>query len=64
MFAESKITEIYCLSDDFCKEFMLQQKKYMIEDKKNRHRSLSNFIANSLSAIAAYCFFEEKPPLM
>ena len=27
------------------------------------HRSFSNFIANSLSAIAAYCFFEKKLPL-
>lgn len=30
----------------------------------SRHRSFNNFIANSLSAIAAYCFFEKKPPLM
>ena len=34
MFPESKVTEIYCMADDFCKEFVLQQKKYMIEDKK------------------------------
>ena len=36
MFPESKITEIYCMADDFCKEFALQQEKYMIEDKKTR----------------------------
>ena len=34
MFSESKVTEIYCMADDFCKEFVLQQEKYMIEDKK------------------------------
>ena len=34
MFPESKVTEIYCMADDFCKEFALQQEKYMIEDKK------------------------------
>ena len=28
MFTESKITEIYCMADDFCKEFALQQEKY------------------------------------
>ncbi len=28
-----------------------------------RHRSFNNFIANSLSAIAAYCFFEKKPAI-
>ena len=27
MFTESKITEIYCMADDFCKEFSFQQGK-------------------------------------
>ena len=39
MFSESKVTEIYCMTDDFCKEFTLQQEKYMIEDKKAMHRN-------------------------
>ena len=29
----------------------------------SRHRSFNNFIANALSAIAAYCFFEKKPSI-
>ena len=29
MFPESKVTEIYCMADDFCKEFVLQQEKYI-----------------------------------
>ena len=33
MFPESKVTEIYCMADDFCKVFTLQQEKYMFEDK-------------------------------
>ncbi len=41
MFSEAKVTEIYCLADDFCKEFALQQKKYMLEDK-NRTSSRTN----------------------
>ena len=115
MFSEFKVTEIYCMADDFCKEFTWQQGKYMVEDKMtryrdnpnrlsdveimvifilshssgsrcfkhyhkeyvckylklkqgkflkdiaqiehSRHRPFSNFIANSLSAIVAYCFF-------
>ena len=28
-----------------------------------RHRSFSSFMANSLSAIAAYCFLERKPDI-
>jgi hypothetical protein len=27
MLPESKVTEIYCMADDFCKEFALRQKK-------------------------------------
>lgn len=29
MFSESKVTEIYCIADDFFKEFALQQEKYI-----------------------------------
>ena len=42
MFSESKVTEIYCLADDFCKEFAVQQEKYMIEDKSRPHRNKPN----------------------
>ena len=42
MFQESKVTEIYCMADDFCKEFALQQEKYMIEAKKARYRNKPN----------------------
>ena len=47
MFPESKITEIYCMADDFCKEFALQQEKYMIEDKKTRHRNKPNRMSDA-----------------
>jgi hypothetical protein len=42
MFSESKVTEIYCMADDFCKEFALQQEKYMVEDKTINHRNKPN----------------------
>lgn len=29
MFSESKVTELFCVADDFCKDFSLQEKKYM-----------------------------------
>ena len=47
MFPESKITEIHCMTDDFCKEFVLQQEKYMIEDKKTRHRNKPNCMSDA-----------------
>ena len=47
MFPESKVTEIYCMADDFCKEFALQQEKYMIEDKKTRHRNKPNRMSDA-----------------
>ncbi|NBH90480.1 IS982 family transposase, partial [Parabacteroides distasonis] len=42
MFSEAKVTKIYCLADDFCKELALQQKKYMLEDKNRKHRNKPN----------------------
>ena len=47
MFTESKITEIYCMADDFCKEFALQQEKYMIEDKNTKHRNKPNRMSDA-----------------
>lgn len=42
MFSKAKVTEIYCMADDFCKEFAVQQKKYMVEDKTYKHRNKPN----------------------
>ena len=47
MFPESKVTEIYCMADDFCKEFTFQQEKYMIKDKKTNHRNNPNHISDA-----------------
>ena len=37
--------------------------KNIAQIEHSRHRSFNNFIVNSLSAIAAYCFFEKKPAI-
>ncbi len=46
MFSEVKVTEIYCMANDFCKKFTLQQKKYMVEDKaytpRNKPRRMND----------------------
>ena len=47
MFPESKVTEIYCMADDFCKEFTFQQEKYMIDDKKTKHRNKPNRMSDA-----------------
>lgn len=36
MFTVSKVTEIYCMADDLCKEFALQQ------DNSRAHFSMKN----------------------
>ena len=46
-FSASKVTEIYCMADDFCKEFTLQQAKYMLEDKKTKHRNKPNRMSDA-----------------
>lgn len=37
MFLESKVTGIYYVANNFCKEFTLQQEKYVIEDKAREY---------------------------
>lgn len=43
MLSESKITEIYCIVDKFCKYFALQQEKCMVEDK-NKNISIKKVL--------------------
>ena len=40
MFSEAKVTEIYCLVDDFCKEFAKYQENHMFSSsqKSGKHR--------------------------
>lgn len=45
MITESKITEIFCLADDFCKYFSSEMKKHQLNDGKvhrNKHGRLSD----------------------
>lgn len=43
IFSEVKVTEIYCLSDDFCKEFARHQENYMLKDSK-KEKNHNNII--------------------
>ena len=47
MFPEAKVTEIYCMADDFCKEFAKTQEKYMVEDKNHQHRNKPNRMSDA-----------------
>ena len=47
MFPESKVTGIYCMADDFCKEFTFQQEKYMIGYKQTKHRNKLNRMSDA-----------------
>ena len=42
MFSEAKVTEIYCMADDFCKEFALQLEKYQVKENNHTHRNKPN----------------------
>lgn len=69
MFPEAKVTEIYCMADKILLrkraliEMVNDELKNIAQIEHSRHRSFSNFIANALSAIATYCFFEKKPAI-
>lgn len=47
MFSEAKITEIYCMADDFCKEFANVQEKYLVTDKTAKHRNKPNRMSDA-----------------
>ena len=47
MFPKSKVTEIYCMADDFCKEFTFQREKYVIEYKRTNHRNNPNRMSDA-----------------
>ena len=47
MFSETKVTEIYRIADDFCKEIAQFQEKYMVEDRKHKHRNKPNRMSDA-----------------
>ena len=62
MITEDKVTEIFCIADDFCKVFDAQMVKYTFKVAKTEHRSFGNFVVNLLGGIAAYCYFPKNHP--
>lgn len=57
MFPRAKVTEIYCIVDDFCKEFTLQQEKYMVEDKKTKHQNKLNHMSDPEIMVILILFY-------
>ena len=49
MFSKAKVTEIYCLADDFCKEFARHQENYMLKNtnKNVKHRNKPNRMSDA-----------------
>ena len=50
MITMGKVTETFCMADDFCKFFDAMVAKYTLKPVKKRK-----------GAIAAYCLFPKKP---
>ena len=90
MTTDCKVTELFCIIDEFYKHFDAENAGNLLEDNNgvkrrrraaslsdsetindmlkntaqivhSRHRSVSNFIMNLISALGAYCFFDNKP---
>lgn len=47
MFPESGVTRINCMADDFCKEFAVQQEKYLVEDNSLPYRNKPNRMSDA-----------------
>ena len=56
MFSEAKVTEIYCMADDFCKEFALQQEKYMVKESNHNHRKKPNRMNDAVIMVILILF--------
>ena len=50
MITENKITEIFCLADDFCKYFSSELKKYQLSDGK-KHRNKPGRLSDASNTI-------------
>ncbi len=57
------IADKVCLRKRALIETVNDELKNIAQIEHLRHRSFSNFIANALSVIAAYCSFEKKPAI-
>ena len=53
------VADKICLRKRALIETVNDELKNIAQIEHSRHRSSNNFIANALSAIAAYCFFEK-----
>ena len=79
MITDDKVTEIFCIADDFCKVFYAQMAKYTFkaERKRKYHRESRMSKAEImvimilfhsswyrlLGGISAYCYFPKKPSI-
>jgi hypothetical protein len=43
MITEDKVTELFCIADNFCKFFDAMMSKYTIKEAKKRRRCLMKF---------------------
>jgi len=61
MITKDKVTEIFCIIDEFDKNLSAEFAKKQRQPCSLKARSIHNFIMNLCSALTAYCFFENKP---
>ena len=49
MFSEAKVTDIYCIADNFCKEFTKYQENHMFSSsqKSGKHRDKPNRMSDA-----------------
>ena len=48
MFTEDKVTEIFCMADDFCKFFDAMMSKYTIKEQKKREYHRNGTLSKAL----------------
>ena len=54
---------IESVNDELKLRLRLSEAKNIAQIEHSRHRSICNFAANLLGAVAAYCYFPKKPSI-
>lgn len=57
MITVDKVIEIFCISDDFCKEYCSEVQKHQLENKDGKkHRNRSYMLSDSEIVTILVCF--------
>ena len=55
MFTEDKVTEIFCMADDFCRFFDAMMEKYTLKEAKKRKYHRDGTLSKDIQSVSTTC---------